>query len=97
MTLNNLGQLHKEQEEYPKAIECLLKCLEIKDRLDEKGKIHLVTTLVNLGDVYHRMENYPKSIDYFLQCEEIQEKTDPEPNSAKAMVYRYLGNSYFKL
>ncbi|NCO55997.1 MAG: tetratricopeptide repeat protein, partial [Bacteroidetes bacterium] len=92
---NNIGNVHREQGNYPKAIEYFLKSLKIDEELgDKKG---MSACYNNIGNVHREQGNYPKATEYFLKSLKIKEElADKKGMSACynniGIVHYYQGN-----
>ena len=92
---NNIGIVHDDQGNYPKAIEYYLRALKIDEELgDKKG---MSACYNNIGNVHREQGNYPKATEYFLKSLKIKEElADKKGMSACynniGIVHYYQGN-----
>ncbi|MFH1321230.1 MAG: tetratricopeptide repeat protein [Bacteroidota bacterium] len=62
---DNMGNIHKNQGNYDKALEYYLKSLKIMEEAnDKRGRTN---SLGNIGVIYYYQKNYDKALDYFIQ------------------------------
>ncbi len=57
-TLNNIGTVYKEIEDYIKAMENYSKCLDIETKIKGSDSIDVAETLENIGNVYQAKGEY---------------------------------------
>ena len=70
--LNNIGNVYRDQHDYPKALEYFFKSLKMNEELGSKFMIAL--NLVNIGLVYADQKDYPKALEYYLKSLKMNEE-----------------------
>ena len=82
-TLGNIGIVHWQQGDYPKALEYDFKALKLKEELaDKKG---IAKTLGNIGIVYWQIGDYQKSLEYYLKGLKLNEELGDKNGIANAL------------
>ncbi len=86
--LNNIGVTHKNQGNYPIALESYQKSLEIVEELgDKKG---IVTRLNNIGGIFKHQGNYPLALEYFHKSLKISEENNYKQGIVNCLII--IGN-----
>lgn len=60
--LLRIGMSYKDQGDYPKALDYLLRSLKIRESLNDKAGVG--SCMNNIGLVYHNMQDYKKALEY---------------------------------
>ena len=89
-TLNNIGNIYAEQEEYQKAIVYFHRSLSILTELEDEHGI--ASTLNNIGNIYNENKEYEKALDYQLRGLRINEGLNDKQGIA--ISYNNLGTNY---
>lgn len=72
LALWNIGNVHKEKDEYGPAIDCYLKALPV---LKAHGLYHEVATIMtDLGEIYWKMGREETAREYLLSAIELSQK-----------------------
>jgi len=69
ITLNNIGVIQIDKQEYQEAISTYSKALEISINMNDS--IGISYTYNNMGLAMEKMENYPKALAYYQQANNI--------------------------
>lgn len=93
----NIGSVYKEQEKYQKALENLLKALNIKEEELSSNRVEIAKTLNLIGGVYLEKENYNESLNQFRQALAILIECLPDDHMDISDTYKDIGFAYFKL
>ncbi|MGL4883665.1 MAG: tetratricopeptide repeat protein, partial [Waterburya sp.] len=80
MALHDLGFSYKNLKQYPEALECYQKALQIaqQDQSDLAEEAQ-VATLNNIGQVYRNLKQYDRALMYYHQGLAIAEN-DQDPD-----------------
>jgi formylglycine-generating enzyme len=83
-TLNNLGALYQEMNEYDKALALLQQALEVKQRILPGAHPEIATSLYNLAELYRDQQKHAEAEPLYRQSLEIYEKQlgEAHPNAA---------------
>ncbi|MGB0919950.1 MAG: tetratricopeptide repeat protein [Alphaproteobacteria bacterium] len=85
VTLQTVGYLEADRENYPATVAAFEQALAIEDGLPDEAKVDM---MYNMGQLYMAMENYDKAISTLKAWFKIAEN----PN---AKAYILLGNAYY--
>lgn len=93
ITLENLGSIYIELDDYEKGKSYLKEALAIA----ENQKINKWNggNFANLGNLHTRIGNYPKALTYHLKALEIRKKSPSRERQARS--FFKVGDLYFKL
>ncbi len=67
--LRNIANTYRVTGDYNKALEILLKQLEVDEKTNIPDK--LASTLMNIGILHHQQKDYKKALPYYLQSDSI--------------------------
>ncbi|CAF4456069.1 unnamed protein product, partial [Adineta steineri] len=70
---NNIGNVHYNMENYPKALSYYEKAYEIRQQSLPPNHPDLAQSYNNIGNVHYNMENYPKALSYYEKAYEIRQ------------------------
>lgn len=93
-TLNNLGWIFKNYDEYEKAINYLLECTQYIDTAKHKDDLSHV--LINIGNSYYKMGKYHTAIKHYKKAEKLARQIDYHMGMAisfneTGLSYKFLG------
>jgi len=66
-TLNNIGKVYSERNEFELSVSRHLEAFKISESLNDK--LQMVQSQIGLGNNYQRMNNFIKALDPYLQAE----------------------------
>ena len=72
LSINCIGVIYGQLNNYEKALEYFLKSLEINEEIGNKKGISY--SLGNIGILYRRLKKYDKAIEYLLESLKIEEE-----------------------
>jgi len=78
-------------ENYNKALEYYLRCLDIQEKAKGKGNVDSASTMNNIGSVYVSLCNYSKALEYYERCLEIDEKMKGKDSIDSASTLNNIG------
>ena len=84
------GIVHYYSNEYPKALELLLKSLEMRKELGEKDPKEMAQTLTFVGNAYRQQADYSSARNYFEQSLQISRKFELNLETARTLHYTCL-------
>lgn len=92
---NLLGNIHREQSNFPLALDFFFKALKIDEETGDKSG--MAKRLGNIGIVYKEEADYPKALDYYFKALKIKEVLGDENGIATQLgnlgiVYVNLGD-----
>ncbi|MBC7862053.1 MAG: tetratricopeptide repeat protein, partial [Bacteroidia bacterium] len=82
-TLNNLGAIYSELDDYDKAIEYYIKSMKIKEGLNDQKSIAL--SLSNIGYNYKSKGDFKKAEEYYLKSLAIRKATGDKLGIAQSL------------
>lgn len=81
--LNVVGNIHRDQDNYEKALDCFQQSLKIREKTGDKRGI--AACLNGIGIVYYYQGNYDKTLEYFLKSLEIEKELGNERGLASSL------------
>lgn len=91
---NNLGMTYHDQGDYEKALEYLLKGLDIHERELPKEHNVLATSYNNIGLAYSALGNHGKALEHQLKALVIRQRILPDNDIDLATSYNNVGMAY---
>ena len=88
---NDIGVVFIEKSNFPKALEFLLKALQLQEEIANKKGIG--NCYSNIGRVYESQYNYPTALENYLKALKIRESINDEKGIGDC--YGNIGNIYF--
>ncbi|HLO55491.1 MAG TPA: tetratricopeptide repeat protein [Saprospiraceae bacterium] len=96
-TLNNLGELYSNINQYDIAILFHLEAIDIKEKTMGKNSETYGTSLSNLARLYSTIGDYQLSLAYFLKALEVKEKTVGINSISYGITLNNLGELYLNI
>lgn len=95
-TLNNIGNVHREKEDYNVAVQCYQECLRI--RRAELGDRHekVADSLIALGNVYGDMKKTEEGMQAYQEALKVRTKVFGERDERVATVLQYMGTLEYR-
>ena len=91
---NNIGEVHRQQGDYDKALEYFQKALAIQEKVLGTEHPDSVTSYNNIGLVYDAQGDYDKALDHHLKSLAIRENVLGAEHPDSATSYNNIGVSY---
>jgi len=96
-TYNNIATANMHLGRYDKALDYLLRSLEIYEKRGEANKTPCCETLNNLGVLYTKLDNHTKAIEYSERALDIYKRTYGEDHPDNIRLYINIGADYAQL
>ena len=94
---NNLGAAHRDIGEYGKALEYMLKGMEIRKRISGEDAFITAASYNNVGLTYSDLGKYKKALEYQMKGLTICERVLSEGHPDLATSYNNVGITYHAL
>ena len=91
---NNLGSIYDSLGDHSKALEYLLKALEIQKKVLPPDHPHLASSYNNVGLTYGNLGDHSKALEFKLKALAICEKVLPPEHPRLAASYNNVGTTY---
>ncbi len=92
-SFGNLGTIYRNQGNYTRALECLIKAIKISELLNDQDET--ARHLGNMGLIYSDQKDYEKALQYYFKALKIDEKS----KSKTGLSFRLanIGIIYFEM
>ena len=96
-TLKNIGNVHREKQEYDLAKECYEECLRVrKEELGESEDDRVADALIAIGNVYSDMNQPAQAMESYQEALAIRSRLFGDSDESVAAVLQYMGTLEFK-
>jgi CHAT domain-containing protein/tetratricopeptide (TPR) repeat protein len=96
-SLNNLGEVYREQGEYAKALEYLQRAFGMEQKLYGGPQAVIAITLDNMGKVYHARGELMNALDYHHRALAMYQALYKGPDGGMAITLNLIGATYLDL
>ena len=93
-TLNNIGEVYREQGKYPEAISWYERALKIFEREFGVDHINSANTIMNIGSVYSAQGKYAEAISWYERALKIKEREFGVDHVNSAITLHTIGLVY---
>lgn len=91
---NKMGLIYIEMDNYIKAIECLKKSIDLKEKVYGESHIAIADGYNNLGTVYMLKDEKDKALQFFMKSLKIKNKRYKGSHVSLANSYKEIGQLY---
>jgi tetratricopeptide (TPR) repeat protein len=95
-TLNNIGNVHREKQEFELALECYEECLRIRRAELGDGNEKVADALIAMGNVQSDLDWTQEALDSYKEALAIRNVLFGEQDEKVATVLQYMGTLEFR-
>ena len=95
-TLKNIGNVHREEEEYDLALECFDECLHIRREENDEDDDKVAEILIEIGHVFTDLENGDEALQTFNEALDVRIRLFGDSDDKVAAVLQLIGEIEFR-
>ncbi len=93
---NNIASIYENRGDYQKALEYLIKSLEIKKEILPSKHLSIADSYNNIGSIYFKIGNFDNALKYYSVSIKIKKEILPDNHKDISKAHNSLGLTYFK-
>ncbi|UJR11835.1 hypothetical protein I4U23_016015 [Adineta vaga] len=94
-TYNNIGMIHKTNENFKDALKYIRQALEYEQKHSSTNQQLIATYYQNIGIIYDEQAKYSEALEMFNEALDISSKHLPSQHPLLAAIYCNIGSVYY--